>query len=109
MMRIAVLSIVLAGFGAASALAEEKVDFAKQVLPILLHGDAALGPLHDEDEIEIAVTDFADRPGIRLAAELCREFGKACEIGPQVGFMQDTIGLRPLRAHDYSSPDPCPC
>ena len=34
-MRIVVLSVVLVGFGAASALAEEKVDFAKQVLPIL--------------------------------------------------------------------------
>ncbi len=34
MMRKLVISMVLAGFGATSAVAEEKVDFVKQVLPI---------------------------------------------------------------------------
>src|SRR5215216_5262134 len=35
MMRILVIAVVLFGFGAANAMAEDKVDFAKQVLPIL--------------------------------------------------------------------------
>ncbi len=45
MMRIFVVALVLAGIGAASALAEEKVDFQKQVLPIL---QANCGKCHGE-------------------------------------------------------------
>ena len=39
----------------------------------LLHGDAALRALDDEDEVEIAVADLGDRPGGGLAAEPRRD------------------------------------
>ena len=45
MTRIFVVALVLAGIGAASAAAEEKVDFQKQVLPIL---QANCGKCHGE-------------------------------------------------------------
>ena len=35
MMRMLVVTLIVSGLGAATAVGEEKVDFAKQVLPIL--------------------------------------------------------------------------
>lgn len=72
MRRILVVMMVLAGFGAASAVAEDKVDFAKQIQPILqescgkchgekrasgkmrLHTAAALKEKWDKDKALIA-------------------------------------------------------
>ena len=45
MMRILVVTLVMLGVGAANATAEEKVDFAKQVLPIL---QESCGKCHGE-------------------------------------------------------------
>ena len=45
MMRILVVTLVMLGVGAANAMAEEKVDFAKQVLPIL---QESCGKCHGE-------------------------------------------------------------
>src|SRR3954470_22672733 len=69
----------------------------------LLHGDAAAAALDDENEIEIAVADFGDRPGGRLAAEGRSDIRNACEIIPQVSLMQNPVVPLPLR-HD----DPIP-
>lgn len=70
----------------------------------LLHGDAAAAALDDENEIEIAVADFGDRPGGRLAAEGRGEIRNAREIVPQRRLMQNPVVPLPLR-HD----DPIPC
>src|SRR4051794_36305305 len=45
MMRIFVVTVILLGVGGATAIAEEKVDFAKQVLPIL---QESCGKCHGE-------------------------------------------------------------
>lgn len=61
----------------------------------LLDGDAADPAAHDEDEIEIAVADLADRPVCRRPAELARGRGKLREIIAQIGLQQYSVVVRP--------------
>ena len=65
MIRILVIAIVLSGFGA-MLVAEEKVDFAKQVLPILQEN---CGKCHGEKK---AVGQVAHAHGGRAEGEVGR-------------------------------------
>ena len=61
----------------------------------LLDGDAARVPLDDEHEVEVAVADLADRPGSRRAAKPGRDRRAPGEVIPQIGFMKNSIFVRP--------------
>ena len=51
----------------------------------LFHRDAAMGAFDDEDEVQIAVTDLAHRPGCALLAETLARGRNAGEIAGKIG------------------------
>jgi hypothetical protein len=57
--------------------------------------DSALPSPYDEHEIEIAVANFADRPGCWRTAQLRRDPGKLRKIVAQIGLPQNSIFVLP--------------
>ncbi len=67
----------------------------------LLDGDCAVLASYDEDEVEIAVAYFADRPVRRRSAELGCDRGKLRKVVSQIRLAQNPVfvppgGIQPL-------------
>ena len=61
----------------------------------LLDGDPAVRAPDDEHEVEVAVADLADRPGLRRSPELLGNGGKPRKVVPQFAFRQSSIFFLP--------------
>jgi hypothetical protein len=61
----------------------------------LLDGNSAVAAAHDEDEIEIAVADFADGPVGRRSTQPRGDRGKPRQVVAQIRLTQNTIFVLP--------------
>ncbi len=60
----------------------------------LLDGNTARRSLDDEHEIEVAVADFTDRPGLRRSSQPGDDVRNLGEVGAQIRIVQNAIFIR---------------
>ena len=60
----------------------------------LFHRDAAARSLDDENEVEIAVSDLGDRPGLGRSTEPGRDCRQPAQIVPQSAVSENAIAAR---------------